>query len=274
MSFSEKLTELRKKAGMSQEELGYKLNVTRQTVSKWELGQTTPEMDKLVELSKIFNVTIDELTGDVQINNNTTPISENKPIDDTKKKRIIIICVAAAVVVLLFLGALYLQKLKDTENVLGIFNKQNELSDGIIGTAQGMLDSIQDQMNEQLNDSNNISSDIKNEILGVYSEVQQEIEEGKNKIEEEISSFETKKFNAAFELYQGTQYGNSLRMLLDKIITNNKTQDKKVTLKVANKELTDANKIKDLKTKIDNFKKYEVSFEYDKAGYIYEVTIK
>ena len=45
MKFNEKLINLRKKAGLSQEELGYKLNVTRQTVSKWELGQTTPEMN-------------------------------------------------------------------------------------------------------------------------------------------------------------------------------------------------------------------------------------
>ena len=54
MKFNEKLIELRRKAGLSQEDLGYKLNVTRQTVSKWELGQTTPEMDKLIEMSKIF----------------------------------------------------------------------------------------------------------------------------------------------------------------------------------------------------------------------------
>lgn len=40
MKFNEKLIQLRKKEGLSQEELGYKLNVTRQTVSKWELGQT------------------------------------------------------------------------------------------------------------------------------------------------------------------------------------------------------------------------------------------
>lgn len=61
MKFNEKLIELRKKNGLSQEELGYKLNVTRQTISKWELGQTTPEMDKLIELSKIFNISVDEL---------------------------------------------------------------------------------------------------------------------------------------------------------------------------------------------------------------------
>lgn len=61
MKFNEKLIKLRKAAGFSQEELGNKLNVARQTISKWELGETTPEMDKLIKLSEIFNITLDEL---------------------------------------------------------------------------------------------------------------------------------------------------------------------------------------------------------------------
>lgn len=48
MKFSEKLENLRKSKGMSQEALAQKLNVTRQTVSKWELDQTTPDMNKLI----------------------------------------------------------------------------------------------------------------------------------------------------------------------------------------------------------------------------------
>ena len=63
MKFHEKLMRLRKEKGLSQEELGYHLGVTRQTVSKWESGQTTPEMDKLVELSKFFSISMDELAG-------------------------------------------------------------------------------------------------------------------------------------------------------------------------------------------------------------------
>ena len=63
MTFSEKLMELRKAKGLSQEELGFRLDVTRQTVSKWETGQTTPEMEKLVGLSALFGVSIDELVG-------------------------------------------------------------------------------------------------------------------------------------------------------------------------------------------------------------------
>ena len=74
MKFNEKLVKLRKEAGLSQEELGNKLNVARQTVSKWELGETTPEMDKLVKMSEIFNTTLDELIKEENVNekiNNT-----------------------------------------------------------------------------------------------------------------------------------------------------------------------------------------------------------
>ena len=63
MKFNEKLIELRKKEGLSQEQLGNKVNVSRQTISKWELGETTPELEKLIELSKVFNISIDKLVG-------------------------------------------------------------------------------------------------------------------------------------------------------------------------------------------------------------------
>lgn len=61
MKFDDKLMELRKKKGWSQEELGEKLDVSRQTVSKWELGQTTPEMSKLIEIGGVFDISLDEL---------------------------------------------------------------------------------------------------------------------------------------------------------------------------------------------------------------------
>ena len=68
MNFSEKLYELRKKEGLSQEELAEKVNVSRQTISKWEMGQSSPEMEKLVNLSKIFDISLDELVGNDDIN--------------------------------------------------------------------------------------------------------------------------------------------------------------------------------------------------------------
>lgn len=63
MIFQEKLICLRKQKGLSQENLGDEIGVTRQTVSKWELGETTPDMDKLIQLSELFEISIDELVG-------------------------------------------------------------------------------------------------------------------------------------------------------------------------------------------------------------------
>ena len=54
--------ELRKSSGLSQEELAEKIGVARQTISKWELGETSPDLKQAKELSKIFNVSLDELT--------------------------------------------------------------------------------------------------------------------------------------------------------------------------------------------------------------------
>lgn len=69
MNFSEQLILLRKQKGLSQEQLGGVVGVTRQTVSKWELGDTTPEMDKLIQLSEYFDITVDQLVGHVKIVN-------------------------------------------------------------------------------------------------------------------------------------------------------------------------------------------------------------
>ena len=63
MKFGEKLLSLRKEKGYSQEILADKLNVSRQTISKWESGITTPELEKIILLSEIFNISIDELVG-------------------------------------------------------------------------------------------------------------------------------------------------------------------------------------------------------------------
>ena len=64
MIFADKLIALRKKAGYSQEELAQQLNVTRQSVSKWEGTQSVPDIEKILQISKLFGVTTDYLIKD------------------------------------------------------------------------------------------------------------------------------------------------------------------------------------------------------------------
>ena len=58
MDFSEKLLTLRKAKNLTQEELAEKLNVSRQSVSKWESGQAVPELDKIVAISTVFDLSL------------------------------------------------------------------------------------------------------------------------------------------------------------------------------------------------------------------------
>ncbi len=64
MSLGTKLYELRNKAGLSQDALAEKLEVSRQSVSKWETDVSVPELEKLIKLAELFNVTLDELVLD------------------------------------------------------------------------------------------------------------------------------------------------------------------------------------------------------------------
>lgn len=61
MDFSEKILSLRKSRGLTQEQLAEKLNVSRQSVSKWESGQAIPELETIVALCRVFDITTDYL---------------------------------------------------------------------------------------------------------------------------------------------------------------------------------------------------------------------
>ena len=63
MNFNEKLIMLRKNKNLSQEQLGNELNVARQTVSKWELGETLPDVENLKKMAILFEFSIDEALG-------------------------------------------------------------------------------------------------------------------------------------------------------------------------------------------------------------------
>ena len=64
MTLAEKILSLRTQRGMSQDDLAEKLEVSRQSVSKWETAQSTPDLDKIIKLANLFGVTVDELVRD------------------------------------------------------------------------------------------------------------------------------------------------------------------------------------------------------------------
>ncbi|MDR1539085.1 MAG: helix-turn-helix domain-containing protein [Clostridiales bacterium] len=74
MTLGTKLQGLRKKKNFSQEELAAQLNVSRQSVSKWELDESLPDIENIVKLSSVFNVTTDFLCKDEIDNDNDLPV--------------------------------------------------------------------------------------------------------------------------------------------------------------------------------------------------------
>lgn len=255
MKFNEKLIELRKKRGLSQEELGYKFNVTRQTISKWELGQTTPEMDKLIEISKFFNVTVDDLINDTEeihndtINNDNTNnvVIEDKVVNDTgTKKRRTIIVVIIVVAIVLLLG---------TAVVSPVFKVTNNIFDEVTGTMQEV-----DKQQEGI-------WAIFNKIFGLIDE---HIEETK----ETDKRHEVNRFNIGLSFHQGTNDYNTTKELIDEVVTKNKTEERKVAIVFNGQKLTKTEDMIDIKKQIVASSEYEIDFQYDEEGYIYQMDIE
>ena len=85
MILADKIMALRKKAGWSQEDLAAQLNVSRQSVSKWESAQSIPDMDKVVQMSRLFGVTTDFLLKDeMEIEEHT----QSEPVDEPPLRRV------------------------------------------------------------------------------------------------------------------------------------------------------------------------------------------
>ena len=117
LEIANRLTALRKQNGYSQEELADKLNVSRQAVSKWERGESSPDTDNLIALAKLYNVSLDELLGlSNNKENNIVDLEdedEEDKEDDNKKGKMSVYDIINSfiplfiVVLYLFLGAVF-----------------------------------------------------------------------------------------------------------------------------------------------------------------------
>lgn len=90
MELKEKLADLRKKKGLSQAELAEAINVSRQAISRWEVGTAIPSADNLMWLSKFYEVSMDELMG---VDTDDKQLTSKEPV--FSKKIAIVLCVIA-----------------------------------------------------------------------------------------------------------------------------------------------------------------------------------
>ena len=116
MEFSEKLLTLRKAKTLTQEELAEKLNVSRQSVSKWESGQAVPELDKIVAISTVFDVTTDYLLksseiDDLSVKTEMLEKQQEQMLAREKRQQKIRECVLYGIVIyLVFLAVWFLER--------------------------------------------------------------------------------------------------------------------------------------------------------------------
>lgn len=109
MTLGEKIYELRTQHNLSQGDLANKLDVSRQSISKWENGNSTPDLDKLTKLGKIFNISLDELVNNEETEKSIITTSEQSPAVQlkTREKKIgkgLLIAGVISIFVFLLLG--------------------------------------------------------------------------------------------------------------------------------------------------------------------------
>ena len=167
MELYEKLYELRRASGMSQEELAEKLGVSRQAVSKWESGTTQPELSKLIELSKLYSVSVDELLSlehakEQQDSTPTAPAAEGASQDTAEdasaakpdfrtfcaQHKKIIGGAAVALAALIAVGVHYNNRINTLSTQVNdlrsqLYNVQNSLSNQIAGISNNVSDILE-----------------------------------------------------------------------------------------------------------------------------------
>lgn len=109
MKLSDKLVGLRKSAGMSQEELAEKLNVSRQAVSRWEMGTAMPDAVNILQLSKLFHVTTDYLLNEEYESDADLPQVRAVKADSVHQGMILLVTLEVMSLILQFTAAILLQ---------------------------------------------------------------------------------------------------------------------------------------------------------------------
>lgn len=256
MELKDKIIMLRKQNALSQEGLAEKLNVTRQTISKWELGETKPSIDMLNEMSKLFNVGMEVLSNDsLELDNKK--IKANKP---KNRKYILYILIVILIIAIVTLAIRIGNDRENKENRFwNFFNSTfDKIEKGNIdininienGTKSGFF--LSGDIDEIINNNKTNKEHLIEVVFDgtSYGKSADKISEAKDKINNRVDSkyeveldydkegyvnkvtittketISTTAFNHMFEFNSGTQYNTSVRSLLDDVLTsNNKHKD-------------------------------------------------
>ena len=295
MKFNEKLIELRKREGLSQEELGYRLNVTRQTVSKWELGQTTPEMDKLSEIGRLFNISLDELINESEIQNDSVnPIIEDQPImnEMPKNNKFVIIIVVALIVVVSLIIIKIFTAISGVNTVNKVLDSQGNVIESVEDTQQNiferffslferffdLFEKAIDSQDEIFDNSTNMKQETENMIGNIIENSSNMNENAENIIENMTenlpSDFEKRIFNNSLEIHAGSANGMIVISVLDDIITSNKTKERKIVVEYNGIKTQYEKEIKNIKGNFKTFDKCEITYGYDEQGFINKAIVE
>ena len=252
MKFYEKLIILRKKAFLSQEGLAEKLDVTRQTISKWELGQSKPDMDKLQMMSKLFQVDINTLTNDdISLEGTYDKKDEEPKKNDNGSRKFVLY-----ILIIIFISSLAFLTYRIGTNIKA---KKDEIKEEIRKEKEKAEKKKEAEEKEQ--------QELKDKI--------------KKEQEEYHENFTKDSFNSTFEMYQGTKSGMFAKSQIDNIVkNNNKEKDHLIEVVFDGTSYgTDPSNIRNVKNNIQEFngykfQEYEISLYYDDNGYVNKVTIE
>lgn len=277
MKFNQKLIELRKQKGLSQEELGYELSVTRQTISKWELGLSTPDMDKLMEISRFFNISIDDLTNEnkgtntnstnnssrvnpefVGVNTDYIPedLKTKQYVQEPKKHSKYLMFLPFLLPIVFFIVVIIIMNVANKKTDEKISNIRDSYFNNT-SSVSNLVEDIQGITNSDI---------IKNDINTANSNTA---------ANNQNLSFNVRSYNAGLELNEGTISAFFVESVIDDVISK-PAEVTDVVIIYNDIEARSVSELTSLKDKISNSskEKYSVSLEYGPEGYINKITIE
>ena len=299
MKINEKIMKLRKEKAWTQEEFAEKLNVSRQTVSKWELGQTIPDTENLTKIASVLGTTISDLLDENEISteNKTTKTTKTTKTDISNHKPIlIIVLIIVLILVIMGIGLITINKVFNTvtnqvvpKSISEMFEEYSfgEVFDIIFGRMQ-VAEKVFENGKQNMENAKNNLENAKNEYKNAEIEFQKEKERVESLVDEiaakefsnnetnELSKFKVSAFNQIFKSnYYGTTNGFFMTGFIDAVIkSNEENPDHIITVTYNGTETNDAGELRNMKKEFSSKKDYEIIYEYDENGLVKKAIVE